>query len=555
MTAPSPDQAAGISQQQAAAELLRRQRARQSLVEYARAVDIPGAPANADPENEVFKKVESAVALHHRVIMTAIQRTIDPEFPGYRTNGRLMIFAPPGSAKSSYASVVTPSWALSKWESYRIILASYALDIAAKHSRKARALCRQPRHVSIWPNKPLLADDQRAVAQWALNNGSEFMAAGFQSGITGNRANGILIDDPVANREDADSETIQKKTKEEYQDSVDTRLMPGGWIILIQTRWNENDLAGSILPEDYKGQSGMIECRDGQVWEVINIPAEAEHDDDPLGRAKGEFLWPEWFPREHWMIRKTNPQAKRTWAALFQQRPTAGEGIEFKLEWFDKLYYDPDIPAGKPGGRPARLALYGGSDFATKEDRSADFTEHGLWGVDAQMDLWVLDWWYGQKTSDKYIAEWIAMILRWKAKGHIIRKWWDEGNVIGHSIAPARNLAMRENKAMVVTEALTSIKNKGLKLASFQAHAAAMRVHFPSPRKCPWTTRVIGQLTGFPASRYDDASDVCGIVGRGIDKMGGVHVPSVEVRKIVTPFTEAWFEQEDNSDAPRIRYS
>lgn len=525
-----------IKLEQAAAELLRRQRARDSLVEYARAIDIPGAPANADPENEVFNPVESDMALHHRFILRNIQETIET------SNGRLMIFAPPGSAKSSYASVVTPSWCMAKYPGYRLILASYALDLAEKHSRKARALCRQERHISIWKDRPQLSADQRSIQQWALSNGSEFMAAGMMSGITGNRANGIMIDDPVKGREAADSETIRNKIKDEYQDSVDSRLLPGGWIILIQTRWHQDDLAGGILPEDYAGQSGKILCRDGQVWTVINLPAEAEHDDDPIGRAKGEFLWPEWVPESHWLLRKNNPQGQRTWAALFQQRPTAGEGIEFKREWFN--WYDPDLLPGQPGGPPKSIANYGASDFATKDDRTADFTEHGIVGITSDFAMVFKDWWFGQKTSDVYIAAFVGLVRRWRP-----RKWWDEGNVIGHAIAPARTRALRDAKPAplhVTCEQLTSIKSKALKLASFQSHAAQGRVYLPLKR--PWAVRLVDQLCAFPAGKYDDAADVCGLIGRGLDQMMGLAEVSPDPKPTIKPFSAKWLEYNEQQE-------
>jgi predicted phage terminase large subunit-like protein len=454
-----------------------------------------------------------------------------------------MIFAPPGSAKSSYASVVAPAWALAKWPGYRIILASYASDIAERHSRKCRALCRQEAHVSIWPDQPELKSDQRSVGSWALSNGSEFMAAGILAGITGNRADGVLIDDPVKGREEADSPTIQKKTQDEYRDAVVSRLKPGGWIILIQTRWNENDLAGSILPEDYKGQSGPVLCRDGQVWEIINLPAEAECPDDPLGRKPGEFLWIEWFGEDHWMIRKNDPQGQRTWASLYQQRPTAGDGIEFKREWFK--WYDSNIPRGSPGGLPAQLTVYAASDFATKLDKG-DFTEHSIWGIDAVGDLWCLDWWYGQKTTDIWIAQQVMMTKKWRPM-----KWYHEGGPIGEAVTPAILRALREAKTYVVLEAMPSIQNKAVKLGSFQARAATGTIHFPSGR--PWAGRTIDQLCAFPAGRYDDAADACGLIGRGIDAMMNPHIPSARPKPLLVPFSVPWLlhQEKDESNKPR----
>src|SRR5690606_65342 len=98
------------------------------------------------------------------------------------------------------------------------------------------------------------------------------MSGGLLSGITGNRADLVVVDDPVKGRQDAESEVIRKRTIEAFDDDVRTRLKPGGSIIIIQTRWHEEDLAGSILPIGYNGESGLIECRDGQTWEVICLP-------------------------------------------------------------------------------------------------------------------------------------------------------------------------------------------------------------------------------------------------------------------------------------------
>lgn len=528
-----------LSVEQVAAELLRRERSQQSLAEYARSIEVPGAPANADPENEQFRPIESSLAKHHLLFLTKAQECIQ------KKNGRLMVFCPPGSAKSSYLSVVTPSWCMSKWSGYRVIIASYASDIAEKHSRRARSLCRQEAHVSIWPDQPELRNDQRAVGEWALSNGSEFMAAGLLAGITGNRADLLIIDDPVKNREEADSPTVQKKTQEEFRDSCTSRLKPGASVILIQTRWNENDLAGSLLPEDYKGQSGPVLCRDGLVWEVINLPAECENVDDPLGRELGEFLWPEWFDKDHWDIRKNDPQGQRTWASLYQQRPTAGDGIEFKREWFK--FYDENSEPGSPDGLPKHLTLYAASDYATKQDKG-DFTEHAIWGIDEVGDLWAIDWWFGQKTTDITIAQFVMMVRKHRR----IMRWWHEGGPIGEAITPAMNKALREAKTYVVLEPMPSIQNKAVKLASFQARAATGTIHWP--RGKPWAHRAIDQLCGFPAARYDDAADLCGLIGRGIDAMANPHIPSARQRPQLVPFTAAWLEYQEPDERHKPRY-
>jgi len=283
-----------------------------------------------------YEPVELRLAIHHSIMLQKIQACIETK------RGRQIILAPPGSAKSTYVSVVGASWAMGRKPNTQVILGSYATGIAAKQSRKVRAIVRDPRYGALWEGRPTLADDQRAIDDWSLTNGSSMMAAGMLAGITGNRCDLLLLDDPVANREQADSPTIRDKIYSEYIDTAMTRAKPWMSVILVMTRWHEEDLVGMILPENYEGESGLIHCRDGQVWDVLCIPAEAEREDDVLGRQPGEFLWPEFWPREHWSTWRDNPRAARTWAALFQQRPAPYGGIHFNREMFN--YFNMDIP-------------------------------------------------------------------------------------------------------------------------------------------------------------------------------------------------------------------
>lgn len=566
-------EAIGYTPAQAAAEVIRRRRARQSLIAYAEAIEIPGDPIGKEDDSTLdiaHKPIGSSVALHHKVMMQAMQECVeDPR------GGRLIILAPPGSAKSTYAGPVTVSWCMGRKPDTRYIIASYATGIAAKQSRKARGVVRQERYTSIWPERPILAADQRAIDEWALSNGSELMAAGLLAGITGNRANGIVVDDPVANREDADSATMQEKTYNEFMDTVNTRLKPNGWVILIQTRWNENDLAGSILPENYNGESGRILCRDGKIWNVVCIAAEAEREDDILGRRprytddegvehEGEFLWPEYFPRHHWDTWRANPRARRTWSSLFQQRPAPEAGIQFSRAMFK--WYDPDKPHGtnardddavgterEPGVRAKYLRMYGASDVATKED-GGDYTEHGAAGMDQYGDLYITDWYYSQVETDKWIAKWIAMLKMLKARKEPAIRWADEGGLIDRAVGPAKRRAMREAKTYVAVESMPSISNKSVKLSSFHARAAARTVWLPTKRE--WAQRLVTQLCGFPAAKHDDGPDVCGLLGRLVDQMAEAALPPREKpREIIKPFTEKWFEKlPADQEKPKVRW-
>lgn len=566
-----------MTPEQINAERERRKRARQSLLGYSLSVPIPGVPLvdfNDEAEDLVmpdgtvlaqmgklknrdettrqsFAPVEIRMAVHHAIIMSWLERVM------LKPRGRGMCFAPPGSAKSTYGSVVGPSWYMGKFPASQIILASYGSGIACKQSRKVRAIVRDPLYSSIWPERPVLNDDQRAIDDWSLSNGSSMMAAGILAGITGNRADGVVLDDLIRNREEADSPTICDKVYAEYVDTVLTRAKPRMWVVGITTRWSEIDWAGCILPTQWEGESGLIHCRDGQMWDVLSIPAEADRIDDPLGRdPKSEdwtkrFLWPEWFPREHWSSWRDNPRAKRTWGSLFQQQPAPGAGILFQREKLDAMRYDPNKARGDEGGLPRHMRIYGASDYATRDveehKKDPDFTEHGVWGMCEKGELWALDWWFDQTTTDKGVDAFIRMVSIWKPA-----KWWNEGGLIDKAIGPFLRRRMMETQKFASIDSLTSIMDKGAKLESFHARCEAGGVHFPHNRK--WADRVIEQLVKFPGGRWDDAADVCGLIGRGLDKMVNPYVPSPPERKILTPFTREWIEASEAPDKPKVRY-
>jgi predicted phage terminase large subunit-like protein len=359
-----------LSRQEAAAELLRRQYAKNSLAEFAQAVDVPGKPVSDREDEWLFKPVESIAAGHHVLLMDTLDRVLAGEIEN------LMVFMPPGSAKSTYASVVFPAYAMGKKPGTRIILASYASAIAWKQSRRTRQIVKSAKYRPIF--ETALVHGNQSVEEWALENGSEYMAGGLLAGMTGNRASGIIVDDPVSGREDAESDTIRRKTREAYEDDLKTRLIPGGWTILIQTRWHENDLSGGILPEGWNGEGGFLQGRDGQEWFVLCIPALADRADDPLGRKVGESLWPEWFKPGHFDKFRGNP---RTWSALFQQKPRPSEGAEFRLEWVQRY--------GAAPPKMNKLILVDPSSGRKKD--SGDYTCMWVVGLAPDENAYVVD--------------------------------------------------------------------------------------------------------------------------------------------------------------------
>lgn len=254
-----------------------------------------------------------------------------------------MVLMPPGSAKSLYSSVAFPAWYLGRQSKRTIIGASYGDALIRKMGRRARSIIKQSRYQAIFNCS--LSPETSAASEWSIRhadgNESSYIGAGILASVTGTRAHGIIIDDPVKGRDEAESEKIRESTYDAYRDDLLTRLIPGGWLVLVQTRWHMDDLAGRILPENWRGESGLIQCRDGMTWRVICIPAKAERPDDLLGRKMGEYLWPEWFKADHW---RQFESSSRTWSSLYQQRPAPLEGGLFKP---DKIQVVDAIPAGR----------------------------------------------------------------------------------------------------------------------------------------------------------------------------------------------------------------
>jgi predicted phage terminase large subunit-like protein len=479
--------------QEAARELLARRAARRSLVDYAKYIDVPGAPLAEDDDTEDFNPVDTPLAEHHELILKAAQRCIE------KHSGRLMLFMPPGSAKSSYGSVVVPSWCMGQKKGFKVIGVSYGADMAKKFGRRTRSIIKQPRYKALFGAQ--LKGDQAAADEWALDNESEYMSGGILSGITGNRADLVVVDDPIKGRQDADSEVIRTRTLDEYNESVMTRLKPGGSVIIIQTRWHEGDLSGSILPESYNGESGMIQCRDGEVWEVICIAAKCEREDDPLGRPIGAYLWPEWFDTTHWAKFERLP---RTWSALFQQRPAPDSGDYFKREWIKT------VPAVHVPSRN-ELAIYGASDYAVTQN-GGDYTVHVVLGVDNADKVWLLDMWRAQSSSDIWVDAFCDLVHKWKPIG-----WAEETGQIKSGVGPFLVKRMLQTQAYVAREQFPTRGDKSVRAQSIRGRMALSGIYMRDD--APWLSDMISEMMSFPVGVHDDIVDSLGLAGQLMDKM------------------------------------
>lgn len=461
----------------------RRELAQRNLIDFALMVDIPTVPVSEDAEEDRFETLRlSSLAKHHDVLCQALQDVADGVTPN------LMVFMPPGSAKSTYVDVVFVPWFMARRPKQNVILTSYGSDLARKQGRRARQLVKSVSFGNLFD--AALSAESSAADEWSLTNGSEYMAGGILSGVTGNRADLLVVDDPVKGREEAESETIRRKTRAAFDDDLATRLKPGGRIVIIQTRWHEADLAGSLLPESWDGDSGLFQGQDGREWRVICIPAQARAG-DILGRSEGEYLWPEWFPEKHW---KPFQAIQRTWSALFQQKPQPDEGTFFKREYFQEWRHLPS------------LRYYGTSDYAVTEG-GGDYTVHRIWGIDRDRNIYRVDGWRGQTASDAWIDHKLDLMARYKPLF-----WYGEAGVIQKAIEPMLRNAMQERNVHCAIEWVPSVADKPTRARAFQALASSGKVFFEPGAD-------LSEFLAFPAAKHDDEVDAASLIGRAVDQL------------------------------------
>lgn len=477
----------------------RRELAWRNLSDFACMVDIPTVPLTDAEDEDRFSVVRlNSLAAHHRLLCEKLQAIAEGRIPN------LMVLMPPGSAKSTYVDVVFIPWFMWRFPREPVILASYASDIARKQGRRARQLIMSKSYRNL--TGLTLKDDQKAAHEWALSNESEYMAGGLTSGLTGNRARLGITDDPIKGRREAESDVTPDVTWDAYIDDFCSRLKPGAPQVMITTRWVSNDPAGRILPESWAGESGLIEGRDGRIWEVLCLPAEADRADDPLGRQVGETLWPEWFSAGHWEPFK---RIRRTWVSLYQQKPSDEEGTFFKREWFRR--YTPDM-------LPKAMHRFLSSDHAPAGNEDNDYTCVRVWGLNGD-DVYLLDGFRHQATMDKSMERVVGN--REQKKTGLIQKhkplcWFPEDDNNWKAVAGFVTKEMRRQKVFCRIEPISPHgADKMVKAQAIQGIASMGNLWIPVG---PEGDEIIDQYVAFPGGKHDDEVDTGAVMGRAIDQ-------------------------------------
>jgi predicted phage terminase large subunit-like protein len=311
-------------------------------------------------------------AAHHRKIIEKLEQLESREMLNGRVLKRLMILAPPGSAKSTYASIIFPAWYLGRHPTHDVIGGSQTQELADRFGRKCRNAVTSQTHGKVFSNG--VSRDSRAAGQWTMGDGGEYKAVGVTP-FAGRRANLVVMDDLIRGQKDADSPAVRKTTWEWYLSDVRPRMKPNAAMVYITTRWNEDDPAGRILPKNWNGKSGWIKARDGEWWYVLSfvaiIETSEEKEYDPVGRKMHEILWKEWFTMEM-LTQERRTQGTRNWNSLYQQKPREDEGGILKASHW-RMWHKTSPPAFE-----YILTMY---DTAFEEKEENDSSARTDWGV------------------------------------------------------------------------------------------------------------------------------------------------------------------------------
>ena len=430
-------------------------------------------------------------------------------------DGRLIITMPPQEGNSTRGSRDLPIWALLRNPDLRIVSASYAQGLANRNGRAVRNA------ILAHPELGLrIAADNGAASEWTIaGHQGGVLSVGRGAGVTGRPSDLLIVDDPLKDRAEADSEVIRDTCWDWWTDALSARLAPGAPVLVILTRWHEDDLAGRLLTQDR-----------GYPWKVLNIPAQCEDEaTDPLGRQVGEFMQSaRGRTLEQWENRKATAGA-RTWAALYQGRPTAAEGGLIKRDWLARRY---SYPLWED--RDGHNWLIGFDDVLISADLTFKGTEHSDY---VAIGVWA------RRGADVYLLDQVRARLDFmsalRAFEQLVRLW------------PQATLKLVEDKAngpalmSMLGRRIPGIvpyEPRGSKQARANAwapFAEAGNVWLPSLELAPWVDEYVEELAAFPNGAHDDQVDQTSMA---LDRL------------LVRPLADSTVYDEDDYDDYRIGY-
>lgn len=398
-------------------------------------------------------------------------------------NERLMFFMPPQEGKSQRVSRRTPLWLLAHDPTLRIAIVSYELETATRWGREVK------RDIEMHPELGIaLRKDSQAAGRWETEQGGGLYCVGVAGALTGRPVDVLIIDDPLKDRAAAESKVMRDRCWDFWENVAKVRLSSRGRVVLILTRWHNDDLAG------------RLERNEPGEWRIVRVPAIAEDGSDALGREPGEELVSAQNRKPGYFHKLSSSLSQYVWLSLFQQRPTAAEGGIFKRG--DWRFWQPGAD-GKVlvvDGHPFPLIdcmRFVTIDLAASLRTSADYTVAAAWAIPPTGDLVLLDR-RRARVPEMDHAEFIAPLRqRWLSPYDVVHV---ESRILGSTLVYALG------RAGVPTAELKADSDKLTRALPYAGLVRQHRVWLPA--EAAWLDEWLDEHADFPNATHDDQVDV-----------------------------------------------
>jgi predicted phage terminase large subunit-like protein len=412
----------------------------------------------------VALSLQFQLAPHHELIVSRLEAIERGEI------SRLMISMPPRHDKSLLTSTIFPAWYLGRHPERSVIFATYGQELSDDFGRKVRNLISEPAHRAIFPSCRL-SGDSTAAHRFNIMPSGAYFAVGRGGPITGRGAHLLIIDDPLKDYQEASSETTRKALHDWFTSVAYTRLAPGGAIVLVQTRWHEDDLAGRLLS-----------LNENERWEELSLPAVAESDEE--FRRQGEALWPARFPLSE-LERIRRAIGERAFVSLYQQRPAAAEGTIFKRDWW--RFYSSPIAASWT----RKVQSW---DTAFKTGTENDFSVCTTWGV-SENGYYLLHLWRERVEFPELKRVVASLAEQWKPNAILV-----EDKASGQSLLQELKLS---TALPIIPVRVDSDKQTRAQAITPLMEAGRIFI----PESASWARDFVEEMAGFPNGIYDDVVD------------------------------------------------